>query len=231
MRALHFMKIDYMLTRKQMYFMPAFLVLAWVVGTGVSKGAMSLLVTCSYVAFVASIFSTAPFGYCVGKNRGFLLLLPATVKERVAGRFLYGLSYVGLLGVFCGILWGVYAMMGYELPLWTVAIGLCELAVGILIMALEFLFFYLFGEGKENWQQLSNIVRIAPGMAMFFCMTYFVEKNEEIQSATVGGMGIDPEALSGKFMQVGVIAILAALLLTAVAAAVCARVIEKRDYA
>ena len=45
MRALHFMKIDYMLIRKQMYFMPAILVLAWVVGTGVSKGAMSLLVT------------------------------------------------------------------------------------------------------------------------------------------------------------------------------------------
>ena len=35
------------------------------------------------------------------------------------------------------------------------------------MMALEFLFFYLFGEGKENWQHLSNIVRVAPGMADF----------------------------------------------------------------
>lgn len=231
MRALYFMKIDYMLTRKQMYFMPALLVLAWVVGTGVSKGAMSLLVTCSYVAFVASIFSTAPFGYCVGKNRGFLLLLPATVKERVAGRFLYGLSYVGLLGVLCGILWGVYAMLGYELPLWTVALGLCELAVGILLMALEFLFFYLFGEGKENWQHLSNIVRIVPGMAMFFGMSHFVEEIDGIQGTTAVSMGIDLKVFAGKFMQVGVIAILAALLLTAVAAAVCVKVIENRDYA
>ncbi len=231
MRALHFMKIDYMLTRKQIYLMPVFFVLAWAVGTGVSDGAMSLLVTCSYSLFVASIFSTAPFSYCVGKNRGFLLLLPATVKERVAGRFLYGLSFVGLLGGFCAILWGVYAMMGYELPLWAVALGLCELAAGILLMALEFLFFYLFGEGKENWQHLSNIVRTAPGMAMFFGMSYYVGKIEEMQSTTAGGMGIDLEALAGKFMQAGVISIVAALLLTVVAAAVCVKVIGNRDYA
>ncbi len=231
MRALHFMKIDYMLTRKQMYFMPLIFVMAWVVGMGAAEGAMSLLVTCSYTFFVASIFSTAPFGYCVGKNRGFLLLLPATVKERVAGRFLYGLSFVALLGILCAALWGVYALMGCELPLWTVAIGLCELAVGILIMALEFLFFYLFGEGKENWQYLSNIVRIAPGMAMFFGMSYFVGEIDEIQSTTDAGTGIDLEAMAGKFMQAGVAAIVASLLLTAVAAAVCVKAIGRRDYA
>ena len=56
MRALHFMKIDYVLTRKQMYFMPAFFVLAWALGKSVTEGAMSLLVTCSYTLFVASIF-------------------------------------------------------------------------------------------------------------------------------------------------------------------------------
>ena len=99
MRAIHFMKIDYVLTRKQMYFIPVFFVLACAVGRGVTESALSLLVTCSYMFFVASIFSTAPFGYCVGKNRGFLLLLPATVKERVAGRFLYGLSFMALRGV------------------------------------------------------------------------------------------------------------------------------------
>lgn len=214
-----------------MYSMPVFLILAWVVGKSVTEGAMSLMVTCSYTLFVASIFSTAPFGYCAGKNRGFLLLLPAALKERVAGRFLYGLSFMALLGVFCGILWGVYALMGYELPLWTVAVGLCELAIGILLMALEFLFFYLFGEGKENWQHLSNIVRVAPGMAMFFGMSYFVGEIDEIQGVTAPGMGMDMEAWTGKFMQAGVISIVAALVLTAVAAAICVKVIEKRDYA
>ena len=228
MRAIHFMKIDYVLTRKQMYFIPVFFVLACAVGRGVTESALSLLVTCSYMFFVASIFSTAPFGYCVGKNRGFLLMLPATVKERVAGRFLYGLSFMALLGVLCAALWGVYALMGYELPLWTVALGLCELAVGILMMALEILFFYVFGEGKGNWQYLNNIVRVVPGMAMFFGMSSFVG---EIQDMTPAGMGIDLEAFAGKFMQAGVVAIMVSLLLTAVAAAICVKVIERRDYA
>ena len=143
-------------------------------------------------------------------------------------RFLYGLSFMALLGVLCAALWGVYALMGYELPLWTAALGLCELAVGILMMALEFLFFYLFGEGKENWQHLSNIVRVAPGMAMFFAMSYLVG---EIQDMTPAGMGVDLEAFAGKFMQAGVVAIVASLLLTAAAAAVCMKVIKKRDYA
>ena len=62
MRAIHFMKIDYVLTRKQMYFIPVFFVLACAVGRGVTESALSLLVTCSYMFFVASIFSTAPFG-------------------------------------------------------------------------------------------------------------------------------------------------------------------------
>lgn len=49
MRAIHFMKIDYVLTRKQMYFIPVFFVLACAVGRGVTESALSLLVTCSYM--------------------------------------------------------------------------------------------------------------------------------------------------------------------------------------
>ena len=56
MRALHFMKIDYVLTRKQMYFMPAFFVLARAFGNSVTEGTMSQLVKCSYKLFFASKF-------------------------------------------------------------------------------------------------------------------------------------------------------------------------------
>ncbi len=48
---------------------------------------------------------------------------------------------------------------------------------------------------------------------------------------TPAGMGVDLEAFAGKFMQAGVVAIVASLLLTAAAAAVCMKVIKKRDYA
>ncbi len=228
MRALHFMKIDYMLTRKQLYIVPVFFLLALVTSRGISEGGTSLLVACSYMLFVASIFATAPFGYCVGKNRGFLLLLPATVKDRVVGRFLYGLSFVALLSLLCGVLAGGYLLMGVEVPLWLWGVGLCEMAAGIVIMALEFLFFYLFGEGKENWQYLSNIVRVAPGMVMFFAASALVE---EVQDTAASGTGMELESMTGKFMQTGVLAVAVSLLLTAVAAAVCVKVIEKRDYA
>lgn len=228
MRALHFMKIDYILTRKQLYIVPVFFLLALVTSSGFGKGGTSLIVAFSYMLFVASIFSTAPFSYCVGKNRGFLLLLPATVKDRVVGRFLYGLSFVALLSLLCGVLAGVYVLMGEEVPLGLWGISLCEMAAGIVLMVLEFLFFYLFGEGKENWQYLSNIVRVAPGMAMFFAVSAFIG---EIQDAAASGTGMDPEAMTGKFMQAGVAAVVVSLLLTAVAAAVCVKVIEKRDYA
>lgn len=136
-------------------------------GRNVDAGEMSVLAGCSYVMFVASIFSTTPFAYSGGKNRGFLLLFPATVMDRVAGRFLFGLSFVGILGLCCVAIFGICGMMGAEIPLWTIAAGLCELAIVIVLVTLQNLFFYLFGEGKDNWQYLNNLVRTAPGMAMF----------------------------------------------------------------
>lgn len=226
MRALNFMKIDYVMTRKQMYCIPVFFLLALVTSRSMSEGGLSLLVACSYMLFVTSIFSTAPFGYCVGKNRGFLLLFPATVKDRVAGRFLYGLSFVALLGLSCGVLVAVYSMLGAEIPLWTLAVGLCELAAGIVLVALEFLFFYLFGEGKENWQYLNNLVRVVPGMSMFFAASHLIA---EVQGTTVSDAELG--AVSKTIMQAGVFAIVAALVLTVAVAAVCVKVIEKRDYA
>lgn len=228
MRAFYFMKIDYIITRKQMYLVPFFFFLALMLGNNAGMEELSPLVACSYLFFVSTIFSTAPFAYCVGKNKGFLLLFPATVKDRVAGRFLFGLSFVGLLGVFCGILVGVNMLFGVRIPLWTQGILLCGLASGIVLMALEFLFFYLFGEGKDNWQYLSNIVRVAPGMSLFFIASNL---SSALEDAAASGMGMELEAMSRKFMLAGLLAVAAALLLTVAAAAVCVKVIEKRDYA
>lgn len=228
MRALHFMKIDYTLTRKQLYSVLLFFILALVMSKTMSKGAMSVLMGCSYMLFVGSVFVTMPFACCVGKSKEFLFLLPATVRDRVTGRFLYGLSFMALLGVFCGVIVGVHMIMGVEAPLWMFAVAFCEFAVVIVIMALEFLFFYLFGEGKENWQHLNNIVRVVPGMALFFASSSLIGK---VQDGAVSDIGVELEDMAGKLMQAGVLAIAAALLLTAAAAAVCVKAIEKRDYA
>ena len=228
MKAIYFMKTDYILTRKQIYTVPVFYILAVIVGTSTGSGEVSFLIASTYMMFVATIFSTAPFGTCVGKNKGFLLLLPATVKERVTGRFLYGLSYIVVLALFCGLLSILYRLLGYEFSLLTMPVFLCEVAISIALTAVEFLFFYVFGEGKGNWQYLSNIVRIAPGMGMFFGGSYFLG---ELQESDVWSVGTDLEALAGKLIQTGAIAVAAALLLTVAAAAVCMKVVERRDYA
>ncbi|MDE7359858.1 MAG: hypothetical protein K2N39_10610, partial [Lachnospiraceae bacterium] len=85
----------------------------------------------------------------------------------------------------------------------------------------------LCGEGKENWQYLSNIVRVAPGMAMFFAASYLIDDAQ----AAVSGTEMDLEVMTGRMMQAGALAVAAALLLAVAAAAVCVKVIEKRDYA
>lgn len=228
MRAFYFMKIDYIMTRKQLYFLPLFYLLALVLGENMNMEDMSLLVACSYMLFISTIFSTTPFAYSVGKNRGFLLLFPATVTDRVVGRFLFGLSFEALLGVLCGLIVGVNKLRGIRVPLWMIGLLLSGLAAGIVLMALEFLFFYLFGEGKDNWQYLSNIVRVLPGMILFFIASN-VSKALEDTAASGGVMVL--EAMRGRLVQAGVIAVAAALLLTAAAAAICVKVIEKRDYA
>lgn len=228
MRALYYTKIDYMLTRKQLRILPLFFLLALLMGRNAGVGDMSLPVACAYVLFISSIFSTAPFAYSGGKNRGFLLLFPATVTDRVAGRFLFGWSFIGLLGLCCGAIFGVCGMMGVEIPRWTIGVGLCELAVGIVLVTLQNLFFFLFGEGKDNWQYLNNLVRTLPGIVMFFGASSMAGI---VQDEVAAGTLPDLETVSGMLMQAGVLSMAAALLLTVIAAAVCAKVIGRRDYA
>lgn len=228
MRALYYTKIDYMLTRKQLRIVPLFFLLALLMGKSASVGEMTLLVACSYIIFIASIFSSAPFAYSGGKNRGFLLLFPATVKDRVAGRFLYSLSFVGLLGLCCVAIFGICGMMGVAIPRWTIGAGLCELAIGVVLVTLQNLFFYLLGEGKDNWQYLNNLVRTVPGMVMFFGTSYAAGA---VQDAVAAGTLPELETLSEMLMRAGVLSMAAALLLTVIAAAVCMKVISRRDYA
>ena len=74
---------------------------------------------------------------------------------------------------------GVYGLLGHEITRLSVGLFLCNVALSIVIVALEYLISYLFGEGKNNWQYLGNIVRIAPGMGMFFLFMFILRKADE----------------------------------------------------
>lgn len=224
MRAINYMKIDYMLTRQQLRLMLPLAVVAVLVGRGM--GGVGVLVTCCYMLFVATLFATAPFGSCHRKNTGFLLMLPATVWERVAGRFLYGMSYIVMTVLICLAGMGVYSLYGYEITQMTIGLFLLNLALATVIVAFEYLISYIFGEGKGNWQYLGNIVRIAPGMGMFFMFMFILEKADE-----------EPYAMdrlnffAQKTVPAGMLALAAAFLIMALSVVVCVKVIERRDYA
>ena len=225
MRAINYMKVDYMLSKQQMrIILPVFVIVALLAGKTMGDGWM--LFFCSYLLFIATIFSTTPFGICQRKNTGFLLMLPGTVAERVIGRFLFGLSYIAMAVLFCVAVMGVFSRFGYEIDVMVVGLMLCNMALGIFIVAFEYLICYLFGEGKGNWQYLGNIVRIAPGMGMFFLSMSVLGKMEE-ETYVVDRM----EFLSRQILSVGALALGAALLFTVVSAVICVKVIGKRDYA
>lgn len=187
---------------------------------------MGVMVSCCYMLFVATLFSTAPFGACHRKNAGFLLMLPGTVTERVTGRFLYGLSYIVMTVIICLAGMGVYGLLGHEITRLSVGLFLCNVALSIVIVALEYLISYLFGEGKNNWQYLGNIVRIAPGMGMFFLFMFILRKADE-EAYAMDRLVF----LTEKIMSAGLVALAAALLIMALAVFICVKVIEKRDYA
>lgn len=225
MRAIKFMKIDYILMKQQMRIaLPLFVIVAILAGK--TMGDVWMLFVCSYLLFIATIFSTTPFGSCQRKNTGFLLMLPATVAERVIGRFLFGLSYIGMAVLFCAAVMGVFSLFGNEINMTVVGLMLCNTALGLFIVALEYLICYLFGEGKGNWQYLGNIVRIAPGMAMFFLSMHVVGK--------IGGEAYAAERmafLSQQIFSIGLIALGAAFLFIALSVVISVKVIARRDYA
>lgn len=224
MRAIQYMKVDYILTKQQQRILPVLALVAVLVGR--TTGDVWTVVTCSYLIFIGTIFSTAPFGACHRKNTGFLLMLPATVTERVVGRFLYGLSFIVMTALFCVICMGVFSLFGCEITVVTVGLLLCNLAIGLFIVTLEYLVSYILGEGKSNWQYLGNVVRVVPGMGMFFLFMFIVGRMDE-EAYVADRM----EFLSQKIVSIGVLGLVAALLVMAAAIAVSVKVIEKRDYA
>lgn len=218
MRAIHFMMIDYIKVKQQVYFMPLFLaiaVLLW--GQG-----YSILMPFSYIVFVAIIFATAPFGACKRGDAGFLVLLPSTVMHRVLGRFLYGLSFVGIAVICGGIFAAIHQTMGKGTEAWALPASLFLLAFGMLIITVEFLLLYLIGENMAP--QLLGVVRVAPAMASFFGMMYFMENAEAVGKITMMQEG------DNALMQMGCHAVAAALVIWVVAAVICVKVTAKRDY-
>lgn len=224
MRAINFTKIDYIRTRQQMYFIPLIYLIAIFMGVK----SHSIMVGLSYMAFLSMTFATASFGTCQAKDAGFLVLLPSTTRDRVLGRFLYGISFMVMSILVSGILILINRLMGKEMESWMPAISLFILAICIFNMALEFLLLYLAGERMAS--NLQGVVRVIPGMVLFFFAMWAIGRLEDGQVV----LGVrDMSMLSGmsrELMLIGVIALVIALVVLAAAVMICIKVMEKRDY-
>jgi len=218
------MKIDFIRTKQQMYFVPVFCLIAVILG---SKE-YSPVVGFSYMAFLGMVFSTSPFGPCRAKESGFLALLPSRSRDRVLGRFLYGMLYMMLAVLLGGVTIVINGLTGKKVGAWMPAASFIILAACIFVMALEFLFLYLAGEYVAV--NLLGIVRVVPGMVFFFLMMSAFANLEE------GGAAFDVldisvlEKNAGVLMRAGVIALAAAFMILAAVIVVCVKVTEKRDY-
>lgn len=230
MRALQFMKIDYIKTKQQAVFLPVFWLIAFAFGLG--QGSMdsetALVSACTYLMFTVMLFATSPFGTCDRRDAGFLVLLPSTVADRVLGRFLYGFSLMAVSAAVMGIITLARRAMGLENPSWTQPVCLILFAGTILITVCEFLFFYLFGENKG--QQLLSIVRITPGMVFFFVINGLMKSVADSSGEMPEGM---PEALLwflDHLSEAGLWGLAIAVIAAAGAVCLCIKVTAKRDY-
>ncbi|MDE6389379.1 MAG: ABC-2 transporter permease [Lachnospiraceae bacterium] len=225
MKAFKFMKIDYIKTKHQMLITP--LALLAVVGIMMAPDSdireYSAVVPFCYMVFMMIIFSCSPFGSCRREETGFLQLLPATTRDRVAGRFLYGISLITIAAVLGMGAIGIGRMFGVQINALDVPLCLVAFAIGIFIMTAEYVFFYLFGENTA--QNLLGIVRVLPGMCFFFVTANL---SKEIIK--------DPDKLQqfaetvGRYLNIiGGVSVVASLIMFVAAIWLCAAITDKRD--
>lgn len=226
MRAFYFTKIDFIKTKHQMMIAPFIMLFVSIIMLcgNAGRSRFDMLAVFGYALFIAIIFSTAPFGECRRKDEGFLMLLPAGTRDRVAGRFLYGISLqiiAVLIGAICA---AGYYVLGYEVNPAELYLCLIGLSVGILLMSAEYVFFYLFGENSGT--QLLGLARVVPGMC-FYIGSVFVSSVLRDQPELVTGMD---KAAENFLNVVGIVSVAAALTVSAATISLCVRMIGKRDY-
>lgn len=226
MRAFYFTKIDFIKTKQQLIVVPFIMLFVGMVMLRGSAGISNSggLTVFAYTLFIAIVFSTAPFGECRRKDEGFLMLLPAGTRDRVVGRFLYGISlqmFAVAISIICA---GGYHVLGYRIGPAELYLCLIGLSVGILVMSAEYVFFYLFGENSGT--QLLGLARVVPGMC-FYMGSVFVSGMLRDQPELVAGA---MEAAGNLLSVIVLVSVAAALTVSAAAVSLCVRMIEKRDY-
>lgn len=224
MKALYFTKIDHIRAKQQLLLFPAGLALMIAIMLFEDIDGWNTTTLFLYELFFAIVSCTAPFGTCRREDAGFLMLLPATTRDRVVGRFLYGISLMLFAAVIGGIAMIGNMALGYSYGSIELAICIIGFSVGILIMAVEYVFLYLFGESQG--QQVLNFVRVIPGMCYFFVGINLASRLTAHPELAADAIVF----IIGHLETIGIVGIAAALIVLVAAIALCVKVTEKKDY-
>ena len=223
MKALYFAKIDYMKTRTQWYMMLSISVIVIVIMM-LNSSSMVGQVNFMYGVFIAIVFSTNPFGACSRKDMGFQQLLPATTFQRVAGRFLFGM-FLLLTGIGIGLAGtAVYCVLTGKAEFVSLPMCLLTFAVGVVIITVQYIFFYLVGESRGA--QLLSLVRVLPSMCFFFVSMKVIG---EIQKNPAEAFAL-LEKVGGNLDAIGWGGAVMALIVMMAGIVFCTRATAKKDY-
>lgn len=224
MKALYYTKIDHIRAKQQLLLFPLGLALMIAIMLFEHIDGWNTTTLFIYELFFAIVSCTAPFGTCRREDAGFLMLLPATTRDRVVGRFLYGISLMLFAAAVGGIAMIGNMALGYRYSPIELAVCLIGFSVGILIVTVEYVFLYLFGENQG--QQVINFIRVIPGMCYFFVglnLSGQLTAHPEEAAAAIAFMTSHLETI-------GIVSIAAVLIVLVAAIALCVKVTEKKDY-
>ncbi len=170
------------------------------------------MMTIAYMLFGGIIIAASPFGWVKENQVAFWKLVPGTSLQKVLGRFLgmfFSLLCCALIGVIiCTVVKSLgYRSAGIDMQMLAVLTGMA-----LVMIALQSVLLYLLV--PVMGVQLTSLIRMVPGMAMFFIMMEIVqnmsasELEKVLTGATerIGNFG-------GFFIAAGVISQMAAIFL------------------
>ncbi len=219
MKALKFLKVDWIRCKSQLKIMILFPVVAMVIGLG---GLENEMFTITYMVFGSIIFAVQPFNMEQMSESGFINMLPGTKSDRVAGRYLFA-----FILVIVSVLLGAGAMILYDIKhgisLAPVLTTSCIFFGGAMVIcSLQYILFYSLGKGKSN--QMMGIIRMIPAFIMFFLGNYFSDWIKSGGAAKLNWI-LDRTA------ELSALCVLVGLFVFFVGISISGRIIEHKDFA
>lgn len=221
MKIIQFMKIDWLRGKR----INKFLLLGGLLFglfMGMKNNSMMMIL---YLFFLAIIQTGQPFALDRVSDAGFVNMLPGTKKQRVAGRFLYGIMLLLIASVEAILCVGICRVMGGNTVGFSSELLLGILGISILTTGAQNTLFY--GLGKVKNQQLMVIVQLVPGFLVFFGPQFlldYIQENPEVGKSVIRWVMENQLLTSCSVILIGVIAFVLGYI-------VSNYFVEKRDFA